>query len=96
MLKKQNKNKLQSFKTQFWWYQSLVLTLIDDVKTRLVLGIVTVEEQSCLMRGAEERVGDHWAAESINYFRRLMAATAHLQIVMNRFCWEVKKLQMDP
>lgn len=66
------------------------------MEARLVLGIVTMEEESCLMRGAEERVGHHWAAEPINYCSRLKAATAHLQIVMNRLCWEVQKLQMDP
>lgn len=66
--------------------QSLLLTLIDNVEARLVLGVVAVEEESGLVCGAKERVWHHGAAEPINHCSRLQAPTAHLQIVMNRLC----------
>lgn len=66
------------------------------METRLVLGIVTVEEESGLVGGAEERIGYQRATEPINHCSCLQGPTAHLQIVMNGLCGEVQKLQMDP
>lgn len=65
------------------------------MEARLVLGVVAVEEQSGLMCGTEERVWHHRATEAINHCSCLQAPTAHLQIVMNRLCGEVQKLQVD-
>lgn len=74
----------------------MLLTLVDNVKAMLVLGVVAVEEESGLMRGAKERVGQHRATGPINHCARLQVPASHLQIVMNRLCGEVHKLQMDP
>lgn len=74
----------------------MLLTLVDNVEARLVLGVVAVEEESGLVGGAKERVGHHGATEPINHCSCLQAPTAHLQIVMDRFCGEVQKLKMDP
>lgn len=62
----------------------------------LVLGVVAMEEQSSLMGSAEERIGQRGATEPINHCSCLKAPTADLQIVMNRLCGEVQKLEMDP
>lgn len=77
-------------------YQYFLLTLIDNVEAKLVLGIVTVEEESGLVGGAEQRAWHHWAAEPINHCSRFQTSTAHLQIVVYRLCREVQKLQVDP
>lgn len=66
------------------------------MEARLVLGVVTVEEESGLMGSAEERVWHHRTTEPINHCSCLQAPTAYFQIVMNRLCGEVQKLQMDP
>lgn len=76
--------------------QHFRLTLIDNVEARFVLGIVTVEEESGLMGGAEQRAWNHWATEPINHCSRFQASTPHLQIVVDRLCREVQKLQVDP
>lgn len=76
--------------------QSLLLTLIDNVKASFVLGVVAVEEECGLVCGAKKRVRNHGAAEAINHCSRLQAPTPHFQIVMHRLCGEVQKLQMDP
>lgn len=55
-----------------------------------------MEEQSSLMGGAEKRIGQRGATEPINHCSCLKAPTADLQIVMNRLCGEVQKLEMDP
>lgn len=62
----------------------------------LVLGVVTMEEESSLVGGAEKRVGQCGAAKPINHCSCLEAPTADLQIVMNRLCGEVQELEMDP
>lgn len=72
------------------------LTLVHNMEARLVLRVVTVEEQSGFVGGAEEGVGHHGAAKAINHTSCLQTPTAHLQVVMNRLCGEVQKLQMDP
>lgn len=77
-------------------YQHFLLTLIGNVEARLVLGIVTVEEESGLMGGAEQRAWHHWATEPINHCPCFQTSTPHLQIVMDRLCREVQKLQVDP
>ena len=71
-------------------------TLICDVEPWFVLWVVAVEEESGLMGGAKERVGQHRATGPINHCARLQVPASHLQIVMNRLCGEVHKLQMDP
>lgn len=76
--------------------QTLLLTLIDNVKASFVLGVVAVEEECGLMRGAKKRVRNHRAAEAINHCSCLQAPTPHFQIVMHRLRREVQKLQMDP
>lgn len=77
-------------------HQRFPLTLIDNVEARLVLGIVTVEEQSGLVGGAEQRAWHRWATEPVNHCSRLQASTPHLQIVVDRLSREVQKLQVDP
>lgn len=64
----------------------ILLTLIYNVEARLVLGIVTVEEESGLMGGAEQRAWHHWATEPINHCPRFQTSTSHLQIVVDRLC----------
>lgn len=75
---------------------AVLLTLIDNVKAGLVLGVVTVEEESGLMGGAEQRAWHHWAAEPINHRPRFQVPTPHFQVVVDRLCGEVQELQVDP
>lgn len=56
----------------------LILTLVDNVEARLVLGVVTVEEESGLVGGAKERVRHHGATEPINHCSCVQAPAAHL------------------
>lgn len=66
------------------------------MEARLILGVVTVEKQGGLVRGAKEGVGHRGATKAINHCSRLQVSTAHLHIVVDGLSGEVKKLQMDP
>lgn len=66
------------------------------MEARLILGVVTVEEQSGLVCGAKERVRHRGTTKAINHCSRLQVPAAHLQIVMDRLGGKVQKLQMDP
>lgn len=61
----------------------------------LVLGVITVKEESGLMRGAEKRVGHHRATEPVDHCSCVQTPAANLQVVMNGLCGEVQELQMD-
>lgn len=70
-------------------------TLIRDVEPGFVLWIVTVEKKAGLVGGAEQRFGHDWAAESVNDRARLQCSTTDLQVIVDCFCGEVQKLEMD-
>lgn len=73
----------------------LSLTLVCDLEAGLVLGVVAVEEEVGLVRGAEERRGHLGPAEAVDDGARLCVATAHLQVVVYGLRGEVEELQVD-
>lgn len=66
--------------------EAFLLTLIDNVETWLVLGVITMEEESGLMGGAEQRAWYRRATEPVNHCSRFQAPAPHLQVVMDRLC----------
>lgn len=54
-----------------------------------------MEKKAGLVGGAEQRFGHDWAAESVNDGARLQCSTTDLQVIVDCFCGEVQKLEMD-
>lgn len=54
-----------------------------------VLWIITVKEEAGLVGGAEQRLRDDRATESVNDWARLQRSTADLQVVVDGFSGEV-------
>lgn len=70
-------------------------TLVRDVETRLILRVVAVEEETGLVGGAEERLGDERPAEAVDDRAGLQRAAADLQVVVDGLGGEVEELQVD-
>ncbi len=71
------------------------LTLVCNVKSRFILGIVAVKEEAGFMGGAEERLGNLWPTEPVNHCTSLTRPASDLQVVVDCFGGEVQELHVD-
>lgn len=71
------------------------LTLVCNVKSGFILRIITVEEEACFMRGAEQRLGNLRPTEPVDHRTSLRRPASDLQVVVDRLGGEVQELHVD-
>lgn len=74
---------------------NISLTLVCNVKSRFILGIVAVEEEACFMGCAEERVRNLRPTEPVNHYTGLTRSASDLQVVVDCLGGEVQELNVN-